>query len=504
MSPFFSAFLTASTVASSARPAAALEISAESAMASINSDLFTCYPLHSSGTGKPCGRFYSNPQNLVSSGFPGHCQKNPATGAGFRRVVRKYLVFKRRGGGTVFFRHGNCRRVGFGFILQRLGYMFQRQLKNLVYPLDRVNIELVLDVVRNLGQILDVFLRDQHRLDAAAMRRQEFLLQTADRQYFAPQRDFPGHGDVSPHRNSGKDRHHRSADCDTGGRTVYRCRPFRQVDVDVALLVEDFLNPQFAGTRTLHGQRSLNRLLHHFAKLAGRGHLATPRQRNRLDGQQFTAHLGPGQPRHQPHQVVHHRNTETEAPDAEVFLQIARSDRDLAALFLQQQGLDGLAADLGDFTLQAAYTGFARVVAHDIADGRLGNGEFAFLDAVDLQLFGHQIALGDVDLLVLGISRQTDHFHAVEQGRRQIERVGRGDEHHVGQVVFDLDVMILKGVVLLGVEHLQQRRRRIAAETLAHLVDLVVLEQGILHAFLGQALLDLPRLLAYAGQDPAK
>src|SRR5512135_3364267 len=117
MSPFFNAFLTASTVASSARPAAALEMSAESAMASINSDLFTCCPLHSSGTGKPCGRFYSNPQNLVSSGFPGYWQKNPATGAGFGRVVQNYLVFERCRGGSILFWHSNCGSC-FRFVMQ--------------------------------------------------------------------------------------------------------------------------------------------------------------------------------------------------------------------------------------------------------------------------------------------------------------------------------------------------------------------------------------------------
>jgi hypothetical protein len=38
-------------------------------------------------------------------------------------------------------------------------------------------------------------------------------------------------------------------------------------------------------------------------------------------------------------------------------------------------------------------------------------------------------------------------------------RVGRGDEHHVGQVEVDLDVVVTEGVVLLGVEHFQKRRR---------------------------------------------
>src|SRR5258707_821140 len=47
MSPFFNETRMAPTVASSARPAAALEMSACLAMASINSDLFTKRPLGS-------------------------------------------------------------------------------------------------------------------------------------------------------------------------------------------------------------------------------------------------------------------------------------------------------------------------------------------------------------------------------------------------------------------------------------------------------------------------
>ena len=85
----------------------------------------------------------------------------------------------------------------------------------------------------------------------------------------------------------------------------------------------------------------------------------------------------------------------------------------------------------------------------------------------------------DVDLLVLGVAREADHFHAVEQRRRDVQRVRRGDEHHVRQVEVDLDVVVAEGVVLLRVEHFEQRRRRIAAEVRAHLVDLVEQEQRV-------------------------
>src|SRR5438876_3034486 len=50
----------------------------------------------------------------------------------------------------------------------------------------------------------------------------------------------------------------------------------------------------------------------------------------------------------------------------------------------------------------------------------------------------------DLDLLVLGVTGDADDLHAVHQGRRNVERVRRRDEHHVGEIVVDLEVWSLK------------------------------------------------------------
>ena len=57
--------------------------------------------------------------------------------------------------------------------------------------------------------------------------------------------------------------------------------------------------------------------------------------------------------------------------------------------------------------------------------------ELVVLQAVVLHLLGQQVALRDVDLLVLGVARQADHFHPVEQRRRECSACSRCDEHHV-------------------------------------------------------------------------
>ncbi len=60
-------------------------------------------------------------------------------------------------------------------------------------------------------------------------------------------------------------------------------------------------------------------------------------------------------------------------------------------------------------------------------------------------------------LLVLGIAGDADDLHAVHQRRRNVERVRRRNEHHVREVVIDLEVMVVEGVVLLRIQHLEQR-----------------------------------------------
>ena len=128
----------------------------------------------------------------------------------------------------------------------------------------------------------------------------------------------------------------------------------------------------------------------------------------------------------------------------------------------------------------------------DLGIGVVGDRPLGWLQAVGLHLAAHQVALGDLKLLVLGVAREPHDLHAVLEGRRDVKRVCGGDEHHVGQVVIDLQVMVVELVVLLGVKHLKQRRSRVATEVHAHLVDFVEQEERVgLLAVLAHRLDDL-------------
>ncbi len=76
--------------------------------------------------------------------------------------------------------------------------------------------------------------------------------------------------------------------------------------------------------------------------------------------------------------------------------------------------------------------------------------------------------------LVFRVPGHMDHFHAVQQRRWDgLKTVGSGDEHHLGKIKGDLDVMVAELAILLRIQHLQQRRSGIAGEIEAQLVDLI-------------------------------
>jgi hypothetical protein len=123
--------------------------------------------------------------------------------------------------------------------------------------------------------------------------------------------------------------------------------------------------------------------------------------------------------------------------------------------------------------------GVARVAADQEHQRVILERPFLGVEAVLRQRVRHQVALGDLDLLVFGIAGDADDLHAVHQRRRDVERVRRSDEHDAGEVVIHFEIMVVEGVVLLRIEHFEQRRGRIAAEIRAHLVDFVEQEQRI-------------------------
>jgi len=104
------------------------------------------------------------------------------------------------------------------------------------------------------------------------------------------------------------------------------------------------------------------------------------------------------------------------------------------------------------------------------------------------------MALGNGELLQFRVATQLDDLEPISKRRRQrLERVGRAHEHHLGQVERELQVVIGEALVLLGVEHLQQRGLRRAGPAGEQLVDLVQEQHGVLRSDLAKRVHDAPR-----------
>ncbi len=153
-----------------------------------------------------------------------------------------------------------------------------------------------------------------------------------------------------------------------------------------------------------------------------------------------------------------------------------------------------LAADISELALKVAYAGFASVGADDLHDSLVGEDDILLAQAGGFALLLHQILLGNLELLSLGVAMQPQNLHAIlQRAGDSVQHVRGGHEQDLRQVVFHVEVVILEAGVLLGVQHFQQSRCRIAAEVRGHLIHFVQHEHGIACAGFLHGLDDLPR-----------
>ena len=93
------------------------------------------------------------------------------------------------------------------------------------------------------------------------------------------------------------------------------------------------------------------------------------------------------------------------------------------------------------------------------------------------ELLSDQMAFRNLKLLVFGVTGNANDLQPVEQRLRHAQRVGRAHEHHIREVIVDLEIMIVEIGILLGIQYFEQGRRRIAPEIRAHLVELIEHEE---------------------------
>src|SRR5215472_16462477 len=139
-----------------------------------------------------------------------------------------------------------------------------------------------------------------------------------------------------------------------------------------------------------------------------------------------------------------------------------------------------LAANCGELTFQLADTGLPGPTTDQTQQRLVVDDEAVWGYAVLLQLSRQQVPPCDGDLLPVGVARELDHLHPVnERGRDGIEEVCGTDKEDAGEVVRDVQVVIHKRVVLCRVEKLQQSGCRISLEAHRQLFNLVEHENGV-------------------------
>ena len=84
-------------------------------------------------------------------------------------------------------------------------------------------------------------------------------------------------------------------------------------------------------------------------------------------------------------------------------------------------------------------------------------------ETVRLKLFLDDVVPGDLNLLQHRVARQMQHLQAVQQGCADSgEAVRSCDEHGLGQVKGQIQVVVSERAVLFWVQHFQQRSRRVS------------------------------------------
>ena len=229
------------------------------------------------------------------------------------------------------------------------------------------------------------------------------------------------------------------------------------MDVDVVLVEQRRVDPDVRSARLQVGQGRSSRLAHHLAQLPRHLQLALAGRQRGLDEDDLAAGRRPHQPGRDAGPVDALSDVVVEAALAQRGAHLLHVV-DLLHL-LARRDVRHVAPDhRSDLSLQVAHARLARVLADDQPHRRLGHQDLVRSQPVRVHLLRHEEALGDLHLLLLGVTGEVQHLHAVAQGGRDgLERVGGGDEHHLRKVERHIEIVVAEVLVLLRVEDLQQR-----------------------------------------------
>src|SRR3569832_1697060 len=110
---------------------------------------------------------------------------------------------------------------------------------------------------------------------------------------------------------------------------------------------------------------------------------------------------------------------------------VERSTLDLLACELPRE----LPCEPTELALELTHARLTGVRGDDLAHRVVGERELFRGQAVRLELALHEVALRDLELLLLGVTREVDDLHTVEERTRDVLDEVRGrDEHDLAEV----------------------------------------------------------------------
>ena len=251
------------------------------------------------------------------------------------------------------------------------------------------------------------------------------------------------------------------------------------MDVDVLGLIKLLLKAQAVGTAAEATEGGLGRFLHDRAQIARQFQLTCAVHDVDFHFQDFTAHFRPGKAVDHTDFIAGRMYTGGIADSAEVVGEVFICNGNRLYIILHKRH-SGFTAQLTKLTLQHADTALAGIVGDGAANGVFREFQLCFLQTMLLQLLGQQVALGDLQLFLVGVAAQFDQLHTVEErSGNGVGSIGSSDEHDAAEVNRQLHEMVAERAVLLGIQHLKKRGGGIAAGVVCQLVDLVQHQQRI-------------------------
>ena len=273
----------------------------------------------------------------------------------------------------------------------------------------RNNLQLCFHLIRNIVQILNIFIRYEDLFDSGTHRSHQLFRQTADGQDKSAQRHFAGHGEFRIDCLTGYQRGKSRRQCDARGRPVLWNCSFRNVNMKIILFEQLRLLRKF---RFHQRNCYLNRFLHNIAQLAGDDRFSRSFRHHGFDEQDFTPCTGPGQAGHNARIFLFKHMIVPDWMHIQKFPQFLRRNRD-GFLVTAHQLYRCHTAKRIHLLFQPAHAGLHGIIGNDRADGIIAYLQLALFDSGVLHCLRYQMAFRDLELFTGCIPRKFNDFHTI-------------------------------------------------------------------------------------------